>query len=120
MSLSSESDHHCIGLRRRVCGATQVVVIPVVSDAAQNEYVEKVRQRLHDAGFYVDSDLSDKKLDKKIRESQLAQYNYILVCGKEEIETETVNVRTRDNVRHGTIPLNDLIEKLNAHVAKHE
>jgi threonyl-tRNA synthetase len=98
----------------------QVVVIPVSNDAAQNDYVDKVRQRLHDAGFHVDSDLSDKKLDKKIRESQLAQYNYILVCGKEEIDTETVNVRTRDNVRHGTISLNDLIAKLNDHVAKHE
>jgi threonyl-tRNA synthetase len=97
-----------------------VVVIPVSNDAAQNDYVDKVRQRLHDAGFHVDSDLSDKKLDKKIRESQLAQYNYILVCGKEEIDTETVNVRTRDNVRHGTISLNDLIAKLNDHVAKHE
>lgn len=98
----------------------QVVVIPVINDSAQNEYVEKVRKRLHDAGFFVDSDLSDKKLDKKIRESQLAQYNYILVCGKEEIESNTVNVRTRDNVRHGTISLDDLISKLQGHLANHE
>ena len=68
----------------------------------------------------MDSELSDKKLDKKIRESQLAQYNYILVCGKEEIETNTVNVRTRDNVRHGTISVDELIAKLNDHLAKHE
>jgi threonyl-tRNA synthetase len=98
----------------------QVVLIPVANDPAQIEYVEKVRQRLHDAGFFVDSELSDKKLDKKIRESQLAQYNYILVCGKEEIETNTVNVRTRDNVRHGTISVDDLLAKLHDHLAKHE
>jgi threonyl-tRNA synthetase len=98
----------------------QVVLIPVANDPAQIEYVEKVRQRLHSAGFFVDSELSDKKLDKKIRESQLAQYNYILVCGKEEIETNTVNVRTRDNVRHGTISVDDLLAKLHDHLAKHE
>ena len=31
------------------------------------------------AGFFVDCDLTDKKMQKKVRESQLAQYNYILV-----------------------------------------
>jgi len=99
----------------------QVIVIPVAAnDPAQNEYVEKVKSCIHDAGFYVDSELSDKKLDKKIRESQLAQYNYILVCGKEEIESNTVNVRTRDNQRHGTISLDDLIAKFKGHVVKYE
>ena len=29
------------------------------------------------------------------------QYNFILVVGKDEIETNTVNIRTRDNVKHG-------------------
>lgn len=97
-----------------------MVVIPVANDAAQAEYVEAVRRRIHDAGFYVDTDLSDKKLDRKIRESQLAQYNYILVCGKEELDTNTVNVRTRDKVRHGTIPLDGLLAKFQSHLARHE
>lgn len=37
----------------------------------------------------------------KVREAQLAQYNYILVVGEEEKTARTVNVRTRDNVVHG-------------------
>lgn len=70
-----------------------MIVLPVTEKL--NPYAEEVRQVLHDAGFYVDSDLSDKKLQKKIRESQLAQYNYILVVGEKEFETKTANVRTR-------------------------
>jgi len=96
----------------------QVILVPVSAD--QNEYIEKVRQRIHDAGYFADCDLSDKKLDKKIREAQLAQYNYILVCGKEEVDGETVNVRTRDNVRHGVVTVDALLATFAGHLAKHE
>jgi len=48
-------------------------------------------------GYHCDLDNSSKTLQKKIRDNQLAQYNYILVVGKEEVENKTVNVRTRDN-----------------------
>jgi len=85
----------------------QVIVLPVTEKL--NSYAEEVRQVLHEAGFFVDCDLSDKKLQKKIRESQLAQYNYILVVGEKEFETKTANVRTRDNVVHGTKSLQELI-----------
>ncbi len=37
-----------------------------------------------------------------MREAQLEQFNYILVVGKDEADHGTVNVRTRDNKRHGT------------------
>jgi threonyl-tRNA synthetase len=31
----------------------------------------------------------------------VAQYNFILVVGQKEKETNTINVRTRDNTVHG-------------------
>jgi threonyl-tRNA synthetase len=46
-------------------------------------------------GFYVDVDDSTKTLNKKVREGQLAQYNYILVVGSEEQEARSVNIRSR-------------------------
>jgi threonyl-tRNA synthetase len=36
-------------------------------------------------------------LNKKIRNAQLAQFNFILVVGEREATANTVNVRTRDN-----------------------
>ena len=52
----------------------------------------------------------DKKMQKKVREAQLAQFNYILVVGEQEKEARTVNVRTRDNKVHGMHSLASVIE----------
>jgi len=52
-------------------------------------------------------------MQKKIREAQLAQYNFILVVGQEEQEAKTVNVRTRDNQVHGTRSVQELIVEFN-------
>ena len=60
-------------LRRRA----QVMVIPI-SEASAG-YAQEVRRVLRDAHFFVDTDLADSKMQKKVREAQLAQYNYILV-----------------------------------------
>jgi threonyl-tRNA synthetase len=68
-----------------------------------------VHEALHGAGYYVDHDLSDKTIQKKVREAQLAQYNYILVVGDGEQSTETVSVRTRDNVQHGQKSIPDML-----------
>ena len=45
----------------------------------------------------------NESVSKKIREAQLAQYNYIFTVGDQEVENKTVHVRTRDNVVHGEI-----------------
>jgi len=87
----------------------QVMVVPV--SEAQNDYSKKVHQAIHDAGFYVDVDLTDKKFNKKIFEAQTTQYNYVLVVGKAEEEAGTVNVRLREGgVQQGTISIQDTIK----------
>ena len=40
-------------------------------------------------------------LNKKIRNHQLEQWNFILVAGEEEVPTGMVDIRTRDNERMG-------------------
>ena len=74
----------------------QVVVIPVAKDVYG--YAEKVRQTLWDAGLYADVDTSPETLPKKVRNGEIAQYNFILVVGAEEMKSESVNIRNRDNV----------------------
>jgi len=59
--------------------------------------------------------LSDNTLPKKIRNSEIAQYNFIFVVGAEEENTRSVNVRNRDAELKGksdTIPLDDVVTKL--------
>jgi hypothetical protein len=53
---------------------------------------DQVQQAIHDAGFFVDVDDSSRTLNKKVREAQVGQYNFIIVVGQQEIESK-VNVR---------------------------
>lgn len=72
---------------------------------------------MHAAGFEVDTELDPSlTINKKVRNAQLAQYNFILVVGEKEKENKTVNVRTRDNKVHGEINIPDLIVKFKSFV----
>lgn len=71
----------------------QIIVVPVSEKSFS--YAEEVRNFYWDAGFYADWDKSDHRFDKKIREAQVAQYNFILVVGEKEAQEKSVNVRTR-------------------------
>jgi threonyl-tRNA synthetase len=71
-----------------------------------------VKGKILEAGYFVDvDDANSKQLQKKIRDSQLAQYNYILVVGSEEMEKGTVSVRTRDGVVHGSLTMSQLLDE---------
>ena len=51
-------------------------MIPVAH--AYDQYASEVAQQFHNAGFYVEANLSSETLKKKILEAQVAQWNYIL------------------------------------------
>lgn len=91
----------------------QVVVIPVA--ALYNAYASDIQQRLSDAGLYCDADLSDLTLQKKIRNAEIAQYNFTLVVGEAEQSSGSVNVRNRDagsKQRGQVIPFADVLNTL--------
>lgn len=86
----------------------QVIVIPISEKA--NGYCESVYRYLHREGFQVTWDSTSGQVNKKIRNAQLAQWNYILVAGEDEMKDGLVDVRTRDNKRHGKMRVDDLVE----------
>jgi len=88
----------------------QVMIVPV--HAQWSEYCKGVQKKLHDAGFYVDVDLSKNTFQKKVRNAQIAQYNFQLVVGEAEVTNGTVNIRTRDNKVEGEMKVDEMIEKL--------
>uniref|UniRef100_A0A8C7XWQ1 threonine--tRNA ligase n=1 Tax=Oryzias sinensis TaxID=183150 RepID=A0A8C7XWQ1_9TELE len=72
-----------------------------------------VKQEFHSNGFMADVDLDPScTLNKKIRNAQLSQYNFILVVGEKEKTSNTVNVRTRDNKVHGECSVEECIQRL--------
>ncbi|ELV13451.1 putative threonyl-tRNA synthetase 2, cytoplasmic, partial [Tupaia chinensis] len=89
----------------------QVMVIPVGPTC--EEYALQVSSEFFEEGFMADVDLDQScTLNKKIRNAQLAQYNFILVVGEKEKINNAVNVRTRDNKIHGEISVTSAIDKL--------
>ncbi|XP_070622176.1 threonine--tRNA ligase 1, cytoplasmic-like isoform X2 [Erythrolamprus reginae] len=89
----------------------QIMVIPVGPDA--EEYAGEVQRLFHQAGFQADlDDDSGVTLSRKIRRAQLAQYNFQFVVGPKEKAHRTVNVRSRDNHRHGERSLQAVQERL--------
>ncbi|XP_053356998.1 threonine--tRNA ligase 1, cytoplasmic [Clarias gariepinus] len=89
----------------------QVMVVPV--NPSLEEYATRVSKQFAEAGFMADADLdSGCLLNKKIRNAQLAQYNFILVVGEKEKMTNSVNVRTRDNKVHGELTVPEVLARL--------
>ncbi|KAH1161424.1 hypothetical protein AAZX31_01G031400 [Glycine max] len=86
----------------------QAIVCPV-SEKSQS-YALQVRDQIHQAGYHVDADTTDRKIQKKVREAQLAQYNFILVVGEEEANSGQVSVRVRDLAEHKVMSIEKLLE----------
>ncbi|KAK7116535.1 threonine--tRNA ligase 1, cytoplasmic-like isoform X1 [Littorina saxatilis] len=88
----------------------QSIVVPVAPPF--DEYAQKVKEQIHSAGFLCDHDLdTGTTMNKKIRNAQLAQYNFIFVVGEKELANNTVNVRTRDNKVHGEHSVDNVIQR---------
>ncbi|KAL1110247.1 hypothetical protein AAG570_008324 [Ranatra chinensis] len=89
----------------------QIMVVPVTT--IFNEYAIQVKEKLYSLDFLCEVDVDDgDTMNKKIRNAQVAQYNFILVVGEKERNSNTVNVRTRDNVVHGEMSLEIFINKI--------
>lgn len=77
-----------------------------------HDYAVELAKQLKAAKLLVEIDDSSESISKKVRNAQLDQVNYILTIGDKEVEHKTINLRTRDNVVHGEIQLNDFIRTL--------
>ena len=94
------------------------IIIVTIGESVE-EYSEKFKNRLELEGFYADIDKTAGSLSKKIRNAQLAQYNYIGVIGKEEASAGTVDLRDRDtNKTLGKYGIGQLIELFKAQAPK--
>ncbi|MFA7565736.1 MAG: threonine--tRNA ligase [Alkalispirochaeta sp.] len=75
----------------------QGVVVPVAP--AFNDYAGKVAKELFDGGYRVEADLSDSRMNAKIRTAQNQKVPYMLVVGENEETAGEVSVRTRTGER---------------------
>ncbi|KAF8194343.1 threonyl-tRNA synthetase [Mycena galopus ATCC 62051] len=92
----------------------QIFDIPV--GAAYKDYATQVCEKLKALGLFVDVDNGADTLPKKVRNGEIAQYDFILVVGDVEMKSQSVNVRNRDDVgskgRNEMMPVEEFGTKL--------
>jgi len=80
-------------------------------------YAQKVEAALKEAGFRVETDERNEKMNAKIRDFANQKTPYILVFGDKEEAAGSVSVRTRGKGDQGSMPLKDFIVKATELVA---
>ncbi len=76
------------------------------------DYAKKVIQMFMDEGIRTELDDRAETIPKKVRQAEMEKVPYILVIGDKEMQNETVNVRTRDNVVHGEKKAKEFLEQV--------
>ncbi|KAJ7652190.1 anticodon-binding protein [Mycena polygramma] len=93
----------------------QIMVIPVA--VPYKEYASQVCGRLiKSVGPFADVDNGADTLPNKVRNGEIAKYNFILVVNEEEVKKQSVTPRNRDNIgiKGGDemMRLDDIVTKL--------
>ncbi len=90
----------------------QAVVATIVSDA--DDYAAEVAEALRAAGLTAELDVSNQKIQAKIREHSLHHVPNILVVGRKEAEERTVAIRRLGGAAQEVLPLAEAVALLKA------
>ena len=90
----------------------QVVVIPVSDDF--DDYAKKVSKEINDKGINCIVDLKNHNLNYKIREHSLSKIPVLLICGKKEVDSNSVTIRKLDNNKQENMKLDKFLEQYTA------
>ena len=88
----------------------QIVVATITSDA--EDYAKDVKAACAKAGLRAELDISNEKINYKVREHSLAKVPLMLVVGKREAEERTVAIRRLGGREQEVVALGDAITKL--------
>jgi threonyl-tRNA synthetase len=93
----------------------QMGLVPI--SERHHGYAEKVKQTLLAAGFRVEVDHRNEKMNAKIRDFTLQKIPFVLVMGDKEEAGNAVSVRTRGKGDEGSAALDAFVERAQALVA---
>ncbi len=90
----------------------QTVVIPISEDF--EDYATKVSQKIKEAGISSMVDLKNQNLNYKIRDHSLAKVPILLICGKKEVDSNSVTIRRLDSNKQENMKLNLFLKTFSA------
>ena len=90
--------------------APALVIIP--TDETQNVVGQKIAQTFRNAGVRVATDISNKKLSKKLSSASDAGSVYVLIVGEDEIRTQQFILKKLETKVETVGTLNDLVKMI--------
>ncbi len=90
----------------------QAMIIPVSDEF--NDYAKQVYNQIKEVGINCETDLKNHNLNYKIREHSLSKVPLLLICGKKEVDSNTITIRRLDSKKQETMELNIFLKEFSA------
>jgi len=90
----------------------QTIVIPISNEF--DEYAKNVYKQIKKIGISTKVDLRNHNLNYKIREHSLTKIPLLLICGKKEVDSDTVTIRRLDSNKQENMELKEFLKKYSA------
>ena len=90
----------------------QTVVIPISEEF--DEYAIEVSEKIKVAGISSTVDLKKHNLNYKIRDHSLAKIPILLICGKKEVDSNSVTIRRLDSNKQENMELKKFLKTFSA------
>ena len=93
----------------------QLVLLPL-TDGKEKEFSLQIQKTLEKNGIICKIDNRNEKLSYKIRESQNQQIPYMLVIGKQEVQSQCISIRLRTGELFSNLSLQEFTDQLSQEI----
>ena len=90
----------------------QTMVIPISEEF--NDYAIKVSKKIKEAGIGSAVDIKNNNLNYKIRDHSLAKIPLLLICGKKEVDSNSVTIRRLDSNKQENMDIDSFLKTFSA------
>ena len=90
----------------------QTVVIPISEEF--DDYAIEVSRKIKQAGISSNVDLKKHNLNYKIRDHSLAKIPLLLICGKKEVDSNSVTIRRLDTNKQENMDIDQFLKTFSA------
>ena len=94
----------------------QVRIVPITD--AHNDYAVHLASQMKEEGIRAEADLSNDRMNAKIRQAQLFKVPYMLVVGDREMADGTVSLRKRDGTRQDGMHVDEFVNLVRDRIEK--
>ncbi len=90
----------------------QTMVIPISEEF--NDYAIKISKKIKSAGISSAVDLKNNNLNYKIRDHSLEKIPLLLICGKKEVDSNSVTIRRLDSDKQENMDIDTFLKTFSA------